>query len=123
VLRERFERGEFEEVAGRMEAWIAALAFETSRQMPRTPTEILLHRSWSEALGLEAAAVGVHDRFADLGGHSIHAAVVIARIESHFRVTVHSDVIASQPTIAEIAGYFNRSVGGASRGRDRYFRG
>jgi acyl-CoA synthetase (AMP-forming)/AMP-acid ligase II/acyl carrier protein len=123
VLRERFERGEFDELARRMEEWIAQLPVEPDRQMPRTPTEILLHKAWCETLGLEAAAVGVHDRFADLGGRSIHAAMVIARIESHFGVTVHSEVIASRPTIADIAEYIDRLAGSTFGGSKRYFRG
>jgi acyl-CoA synthetase (AMP-forming)/AMP-acid ligase II/acyl carrier protein len=122
LLRERFERGEFEQIAWQMEEWIAALPPDPQRQMPRTATETLLQRAWCETLGLPEAEVGIHDRFADFGGRSIHAAIVIARIESHFGVTVHSEVLASLPTIAGIAEYIDRSAGTA-KGARRYFRG
>ncbi|MEV4702015.1 amino acid adenylation domain-containing protein [Actinoplanes sp. NPDC049316] len=43
---------------------------------PETPTERLLAGIWSEVLGV--AQIGVHDRFADLGGHSLLMIKVLA---------------------------------------------
>ncbi|WP_344470664.1 AMP-binding enzyme, partial [Nakamurella flavida] len=43
---------------------------------PRTGTERLLAKIWSEVLGVDQ--IGVHDRFFDLGGHSILMIQVLA---------------------------------------------
>ncbi|MEV6163205.1 serine hydrolase, partial [Streptomyces sp. NPDC052052] len=43
---------------------------------PRTPTEKALAAIWSEVLGVEQ--IGVHDRFHDLGGHSLLMIKVLA---------------------------------------------
>lgn len=45
---------------------------------PANPTEISLAGIWAEVLGLDA--VGVHDNFLDLGGNSILAARIVARV-------------------------------------------
>ncbi|MER6434101.1 amino acid adenylation domain-containing protein [Streptomyces sp900105245] len=42
-----------------------------NREPATTPTETTIARIWSETLDLEAADVGVHDSFFDLGGNSI----------------------------------------------------
>ena len=123
LLKERFERGEFAAVVAQMEEWMEALPPQGEKVMPRTATEILLQRAWCEALGLPAAEVGVQDRFDDLGGRSIHAALVIARIESHFGVTLHSAELAARPTIADIAALIGRTAGAGTQGKRRYFRG
>ncbi len=45
---------------------------------PRTPTEIALAGLWAELLGVEA--VGLHDDFFGLGGHSLIATRLVSRI-------------------------------------------
>jgi acyl-coenzyme A synthetase/AMP-(fatty) acid ligase len=49
------------------------------RVAPRTEAERLLGELWREALALDA--VGVHDNFFDLGGHSLACIQVISRLE------------------------------------------
>ncbi|WP_436961369.1 amino acid adenylation domain-containing protein [Streptomyces sp. SudanB182_2057] len=46
------------------------------RTPPRTPTEQILARLWSETLGI--SGIGTRDSFFDLGGHSILAIKVVA---------------------------------------------
>ncbi|WP_406217955.1 amino acid adenylation domain-containing protein [Streptomyces canus] len=48
----------------------------TDHVPPRTPTEKALAAIWSEVLGVEQ--IGVHDRFFDLGGHSLLMIKVLA---------------------------------------------
>lgn len=130
-LREQFERGEFDAAIEQMACWLAAReqqdkASRAARAAPRTPTEKLLHQAWCEEIGLKPEEVGIHDRFEELGGKSIHAAIIVARIESHFGFTLHSEVLAAHPTIGGIAAYIDRH-GAALRGgageKRAYFRG
>ncbi|MER7519465.1 amino acid adenylation domain-containing protein [Streptomyces sp. NPDC126499] len=68
---------------------------------PRDETEERLAAVFTEVLGLET--VGVLDRFADLGGHSLAAARVCARIREEFGVGLpFADVLAAQ-TVAAVA--------------------
>ncbi|MGV9451899.1 amino acid adenylation domain-containing protein [Streptomyces sp. NPDC003635] len=53
-----------------------ALRTGTDHVPPRTPTELTLAGIWSDVLGVEQ--IGVHDRFFDLGGHSLLMIKVLA---------------------------------------------
>jgi amino acid adenylation domain-containing protein len=53
-----------------------ALRTGTDHVPPRTPTEKSLAAIWSEVLGVEQ--IGIHDRFFDLGGHSLLMIKVLA---------------------------------------------
>ncbi|MFK3982285.1 amino acid adenylation domain-containing protein [Micromonospora sp. NPDC050397] len=68
---------------------------------PRTPVEEQLARLWREVLG--AAEVGVHDNFFALGGHSLTATRLIARIRATLGVDLPLRLLFSAPTIAELA--------------------
>jgi hypothetical protein len=69
---------------------------------PRTATERVLARIWSELLG--ADALGVMDNFFARGGHSLLATQIVSRV----RETLHGDVpvrtLFERPTVAELAG-------------------
>jgi amino acid adenylation domain-containing protein len=68
---------------------------------PRTPVEEALARIWAEVLGAER--VGVHDNFIDLGGHSLHAVRVGARVREEFGVALDLRRFFAAPTIAALA--------------------
>jgi len=68
---------------------------------PRTPIESALARIWAEVLDRER--VGVHDDFLDLGGHSLLAGQVLARVEQVLPVGLTMQVLATAPTVAELA--------------------
>ncbi len=57
---------------------------------PTTATERILAKIWSEQLGVDT--VGVHDSFLELGGDSLLAARVVARV----RQAVAADLSASR---------------------------
>jgi amino acid adenylation domain-containing protein len=68
---------------------------------PRNPVETALAKMWAELLHVER--IGVHDDFFDLGGHSLTATRVVARIERQFGVSVPLQCIFETPTIAQLA--------------------
>ena len=66
---------------------------------PQTELEIRLAAMWSETLGIEQ--IGVHDSFFDIGGASIPAVQVVARISDEFDVAFTVGNFFEHPTIAE----------------------
>jgi amino acid adenylation domain-containing protein/non-ribosomal peptide synthase protein (TIGR01720 family) len=68
---------------------------------PRTATERALADIWTEVLG--TGAVGVHEDFLRLGGDSILAAKVLARVRTVFGVAPSVRVLFEHRTIAELA--------------------
>jgi amino acid adenylation domain-containing protein len=80
---------------------------------PRTPVEEALVRIWSEVLAQES--VGVHHDFFSLGGHSLRAMQVLARIHDLFQVELPVRTVFDSPTVAELAQVLDRELGiGAS---------
>ena len=68
---------------------------------PRTPTERALTEIWSAALSLDR--VGIEDRYLDLGGDSLMAAVIFAEIETKLDVRLPMVILDNAPTIAQLA--------------------
>jgi amino acid adenylation domain-containing protein len=68
---------------------------------PATPVEEALVEIWQELLGI--APVGVHDSFFDLGGHSLMATQLLARIAARFGVELPLAVLFEAPTITALA--------------------
>lgn len=69
---------------------------------PRTSTENALANIWSTALSMDR--VGIHDRYQDLGGDSLHAIVIFSMIEDEFRIAVPMATLVTASTVAELAG-------------------
>lgn len=68
---------------------------------PRTPTEVALREIWAEVLHLPH--VGIHDNFFGIGGDSLLAMRVTARIERKLGATVPIGAFMASPTIAALA--------------------
>ncbi|MEW5930969.1 MAG: amino acid adenylation domain-containing protein [Gemmatimonadota bacterium] len=68
---------------------------------PRTAMEELLAGIWAEVLGLER--VGVTESFFDLGGHSILATQVIARVRRTLGMEVPLQALFETPTVEVLA--------------------
>jgi amino acid adenylation domain-containing protein len=73
---------------------------------PRDDAERMLVRIWSEVLGV--GPIGVDDRFLDLGGDSLHAARIVARIQDRGGSLTLADVFDAA-TIAVLAHRLARS--------------
>ena len=67
---------------------------------PRTPLEEVVAGIWISVLKVEH--VGMYDNFFDVGGHSLLAMQVIARLRDALHVEVPVRVLFDTPTVAEI---------------------
>jgi amino acid adenylation domain-containing protein len=68
---------------------------------PRSAIEKTLAHLWREALGV--ARVGLHDSFFDLGGHSLVASTIVARMGDVFRIEISLRQFFERSTVAEMA--------------------
>ncbi|HEU5412905.1 MAG TPA: condensation domain-containing protein, partial [Candidatus Angelobacter sp.] len=75
---------------------------------PRNPTEEMLWGMWVETLNIRHA--GIHDDFFDLGGQSLLAMQVVARVRNTFRLDLPLRALFENRTIASLAEYINRTL-------------
>jgi amino acid adenylation domain-containing protein len=76
--------------------------------LPETSTEEHLANIWSNLLNIRN--VGITDNFFDLGGHSLMAMQVIARIRKEFEVDIPISVLFEAPTIRGLAKEVERAI-------------
>jgi amino acid adenylation domain-containing protein len=74
---------------------------------PETPAEQALAAIWRAVLGVNA--VGRHDNFFDLGGHSLKATQVVGRIQKELGLSIPLREVFNSPTIADFAPLLDRS--------------
>jgi aryl carrier-like protein len=75
---------------------------------PRKPTEETLCRLWQEVLQRER--VGIHDNFFKIGGHSLRAAQVAARMREAFKMEIPLRQMFESPTIVQLAEVIDQMV-------------
>jgi amino acid adenylation domain-containing protein len=76
---------------------------------PRTFIEEAIARIWAEVLSLDQ--VGIHDKFFDLGGHSLGASRVISRVIQTFQLELPLKALFDSPTVAEMAKVIDATQG------------
>jgi amino acid adenylation domain-containing protein len=81
----------------------AAEAERAPYAAPRTPMERTLAVVWAEVLGVER--VGIHDDFFALGGQSLMAARVVARVREACGAELGLRALFEAPTLAELAAH------------------
>jgi amino acid adenylation domain-containing protein len=79
---------------------------------PRTATETEMAALWSEVLGVER--VGATDDFFRLGGHSLKAAQMNAKIRERFGVVLPLKGVFEDPTVGGVAALVDKLKGGGS---------
>jgi amino acid adenylation domain-containing protein len=77
---------------------------------PRTPLEAELCRIWSEVLGVDG--IGVDDDFLDLGGDSLQATGIVARVMRQIGVDLPPQVLLEAPTVAQMAALLSAAEQG-----------
>lgn len=75
---------------------------------PRTPAERKLAEIWSQVLHI--GAPGVHDHFFNLGGNSLAATRVVARVRDAFHVDLPLANLFENPTVAGLADLIGRRL-------------
>ena len=73
---------------------------DTAYVAPRTSVERRLKEIWSELLDREQ--IGMHENFFELGGNSLLAVQVVARITSAFRVMLRANCLFECSTLARL---------------------
>ena len=74
---------------------------ESEYAPPRNEQESKLAEIWQELLGV--SAIGIHDNFFDLGGHSLVATQILARLKQDFGATLELNALFQHQTIADLA--------------------
>jgi hypothetical protein len=69
---------------------------------PRDPVEATLARIWADLLAMEAP-ISVHDNLFALGGHSLTATRLVARVADTYHVSLPVHRVFAGPTIAQLA--------------------
>ncbi|HVN34259.1 MAG TPA: non-ribosomal peptide synthetase [Casimicrobiaceae bacterium] len=90
---------------------------DAGRASPATPLEALVADIWRQVL--KAAAIGVHDDFFQLGGDSILAARILARVRQSTNVEVSFLVFQDAPTVAGMASAIDAERAAAAARRPR----
>ena len=80
---------------------------------PRDEREEALAAIWREVLGV--AAVGVHDNFFALGGHSLKATRVVARVRRTLGAELPLREMFERPTVAGLAAALAEAEAGPAR--------
>jgi amino acid adenylation domain-containing protein len=93
----------------------------------RSEVQRRIAAAWRAVLGV--SAVGIHDNFFDLGGHSLAVARVHGILRRDFDRSIPMFQLYAHPTVAALAGYLERDeqqqasrAAGASRARMRQTR-
>ncbi|MFJ8090383.1 amino acid adenylation domain-containing protein [Lysinibacillus sp. NPDC095746] len=68
---------------------------------PATPIEIRLAEIWTEVLGVDA--IGIRDHYFELGGDSLLATQLRAKIKEQFAVKISLEAIFNQPVFQQMA--------------------
>ncbi len=83
---------------------------------PGTESEMTLARIWASVLGFDEIAgdpgIGIHDSFLDLGGNSILAARITARVLKTFGAELAASALLQAGTIAQMAAYLDEQTAG-----------
>jgi len=88
-----------------------------ARTAPRTEIEKSLAAMWADVLGLDE--VGIDERFLELGGDSLQAARIAARVAAAWKIACPAAALLEAGTVAQMAGLVAAAQQGASAGNNQ----
>lgn len=94
-------------------------ALPTTYAEPEGQAETLMAEFWAEALGFDR--VGRHDSFLELGGDSLAALPLLARMREAFDCDIPVSALYKTPTIAGCAAHIHDKTNGAAEIRARIY--
>ncbi|HEX3704066.1 MAG TPA: AMP-binding protein, partial [Vicinamibacterales bacterium] len=83
---------------------------------PCSPLERTLAAIWQEVLGV--APEGIHDNFFDLGGDSVLAARVVARVSGELNADLSLVTLFERPTLASMADVISAAIADRAAARE-----
>jgi acyl-coenzyme A synthetase/AMP-(fatty) acid ligase/acyl carrier protein len=82
--------------------------------LPRTPIEHAILEIWMSVISKDADAdnppFGITDKFLDLGGDSLQAVEIGARIREEFSIGIPANLLYEKGTVVEIAAYVDHAL-------------
>jgi thioesterase domain-containing protein/acyl carrier protein len=78
---------------------------DTAYTAPRNKTEEKITQLWSEILGIEKNKIGIDDNFFGLGGHSLRATLLVAKIHRELGIRIPLVEIFKSPNIRQLAEF------------------
>lgn len=78
---------------------------------PETPLQFRLREIWAELLDVSPHMIGRNSSFFRIGGHSLLAARMLARVRQEFERTIAIRAFFEQPTLAGFAALLEREEG------------
>lgn len=75
---------------------------------PADDLELRLVEIWAEILGVEKSIIGVHANFFQLGGHSLKATILTARLHKGFNVKVQFAELFRLRTVRKLADHIRK---------------
>nr|WP_237544711.1 condensation domain-containing protein [Streptomyces sp. SID4946] len=85
---------------------LPAPVFAEAADRPRTADEERLAAIFANVLAVDA--VGIHDSFYDMGGHSLLAAELTVRVRKEFQAELSLGDVLGNPSVAELAALLTR---------------
>jgi amino acid adenylation domain-containing protein len=95
----------------------AALA-QNTYQAPRTDAERDLVAIWADVLDLPVERIGVQDDFFALGGHSLKAVMLVARIRQSFGIDVPLRTLFEQRSVQRLAQFVDTETQSSAHAGD-----
>jgi amino acid adenylation domain-containing protein len=77
---------------------------------PSTPIQERLARIWSEVLGIQQEKISIDDNFFEIGGHSLKATILGAKIHKEFKIKLSLIDLFKAPTIRGTADNIRTST-------------
>jgi amino acid adenylation domain-containing protein len=78
---------------------------------PENELEEKLVKIWSEVLNIQSGIISIHSNFFDLGGHSLSATILVAKILKELNIKMSLVEMFEKPTVRQLAEFLKETAG------------